>query len=253
MAGQLERFLSIYGVLFDGIKTTLEGVLDGYDPEVVDADWLPYIDSLTNWPTDRRLTVDQRRIETANAVAIWKEKGKYGSIRSLIENISGWDVEIFSGWRYVLFSNDEVGTPDTSSVIVPDIGTHADTLRYTNTLLDWHGLNGVLIILTPVDSTESALIRAYVSKIFEMVSRLLPVWANTQILVTTPLFEENLLALIDEDRGFSIADPNEDMLALEDDTEATFVGSSVFLTNNAARLTNKSQVLTPHGSLILGA
>lgn len=247
-AGHLERFLQIYGVLFDGIKTTMDSLLDAYDPEVVDADWLQHIDSLTGWPTDRRLTVDQRRIETAQAVTLWKEKGKYSSIEAMVENIAGWQVKLYSGWKYVLFSNAQYGTPGPS-VITADIGTPRDTVRYTNTEDSWHGLNGVLIELIPVDSTDAALAASLVDKIYEMAPRLLPVWANIDVLISTALFEETLEALSDEDLGVALGTPPDELSALTDASAASSVGTTIMVSNNATRLVNDPSVRTPHASL----
>ena len=115
--GPLERFLSLFGTVFDSIKTDIERLLDNYDVADVQIELLPYIDALIGWDTNFELTGGQRRLETLNAVNLYKRKGRPDATETFVENIANWDVTLHEGWHHVFFSNTEsCKTPIPASV-----------------------------------------------------------------------------------------------------------------------------------------
>jgi hypothetical protein len=97
-----ERFYQILGRMFDQIKEEIE-FLKRIKSNVDDMDFqdLSYTDWLLGWPTNFELREEKRRIETKQAPALWKAKGTIDSLELALQTVTGWNVTIYEGWKWV--------------------------------------------------------------------------------------------------------------------------------------------------------
>lgn len=208
------RMMQIHGRLFDQLREDAENHLAKmYDPDNVDAALLPYIDWLFAWPTNYELPELRRRRETKQATVLWKSKGTRNALETALQTITGWNVTIIEGWRWVALAYDKK-TPLDPAVVPPDwneptdgvwadlvnaqplqitydptnpehganIGTRKDKLVYTyrpevinETGVGWwwQNPNGILILLQEIPGVSEGLPETVVRK----VSRIAPLFA----------------------------------------------------------------------------
>lgn len=248
-ASPLERFLQIFGVTSDSVKTDIERLLDNYKVDTVEAELIPYIDALIGWPTNFELPEGKRRKETLNAVALYRRKGRADAIEAFVEAVAEWDVTTYEGWRYVMFSNDtRCTTPDVGSVDVGKIGTVEDELKYTPTQENWHCLNGLVLVLEPVGDVTDELTRITVNKIERIVPELKTSWAKIAIVLRPPITVESVS--VPEEVTTEQLNYIETMTPPEELATGTWgAGILIMVSNVAARTTNTITVVTHHEAL----
>lgn len=213
------RICKAIGRLFDSIKAEIGfEYTTRYDPYHVDAARLPYLDWLLGWPTNFDLPCNVRRSETAHAAEILQRKGAVNALRYTLRIITGWDVEIYEGWRWVLntIEDDELDPliPPTGwdatvdgdwAAIVgqylqlqvtydstnPDMevgaGTYDDVVCYTPSTDSWQNDDVVLIVLKQIWGVSGILPDAVVTKVERMVDFLLPHFMRAEVITETSL------------------------------------------------------------------
>lgn len=99
----LYRLCQIFGKPLDEVKERLDQFsAKRFDPNEVDAAFIPYIDNLLGWPTNFELSEGRRRSETGDAINVWKAKGTNDAFELVLQRITGWDVELYEGYNYVV-------------------------------------------------------------------------------------------------------------------------------------------------------
>lgn len=218
-----ERFVTILGRMFDLLKEDLfyhKNTM--YDIDNTDSKYLPYIDWLLAWPTNYELSEEKRRIETKNAVTLWKAKGTQDALELVLQTVTGWNVVIQEGREWVVRTNagpklDPLTPPDdwdagldgnwaslvnavpysqTYNSLDPsqgtNRGTYLDKLTYTpdfTKIIDvgvgwwWQNLNGVLISLEQTP-TSGTLSQTVVRKIYRVAPLFALHYAAFNVLVT---------------------------------------------------------------------
>lgn len=197
----LYNLCQIFGRAFDEIKERLSRFNDTkYDPNQVDAALIPYIDQMLGWPTNFELTEGARRKETANILDIWKAKGTYSALELALQEVTGWEINFYEGYNFVLttataddfldpntvpvgwdISTDGDwanlvstrafnGTPDLSGTYTFSPGSYNNTFRTIFDNSGWQNRYGLLVELASAvtaDALNSQLAR-------EKVTRLMP-------------------------------------------------------------------------------
>lgn len=252
MAGPLERFLQIFGALFDSLKTEADLVLSSYDVAEVDVKYIPYIDALIGWPTNFDLNANKRRQETLRAVSLYKTKGRDLTAEAFIEGVADWDATTFQGWKYVMFSNDpRCTTPEPATVPIGLIGTDQDVLKYTPDTTNWHNVNGVLIKLEPVSGITDELVSITVRKIARIVPDLLSSWAQLSLLLSPPASEESVPVMLEEEIGpVPILTLSPELVETPAEVHSAIGGGyALMVSNEASRTTNNHLVRVHHAEL----
>jgi hypothetical protein len=202
------RVFQILGRAIDQMEEEILQVLDkNYDIENIDASMLPYIDDLIGWMTNFDLDEEARRVETSNVFELWREKGTANALEFIIQLITGWDVEIFDGWKKTFYNSPRLdydsGTPpagwnpptdgvwadlvnaynvpvtfDPSRVDhLQGVGTELDGRSYTVSNEEmgagglgwpWQNPNGILIRLTEVPGAEVGLTGVVLKKVVRL-------------------------------------------------------------------------------------
>ena len=98
-----ERFVSIFGKLFDSIKTDIDAnIFLSKDIDNIEEKRLSDLSSLIDWEINRELTELKQREELKAAVVAYKKKGRDNSIEFLVQLVTGWETEFEAGFRRVL-------------------------------------------------------------------------------------------------------------------------------------------------------
>lgn len=106
------RLLQIFGRLFDQLREDVEHHFNFFaDPENVDAALLPYIDWLLAWPTNFELPENARRRETTQAATLYKAKGTIDALQLALQTVTGYQVTIVEGWKWLMTSFDRNRLP----------------------------------------------------------------------------------------------------------------------------------------------
>lgn len=143
-----KRTFQAIGRILDSLKEDIEQHREhGYDIDTVDFQILPYIDWLIGWPTNFELSEGNRRKETIQATALWQAKGTINSLELALQTVTGWNVNIFEGWKWVAHTSKEA--PLDAAVVPPDWNPPTDG--------DWAALVGSVPAMTTVDSTDPKL------------------------------------------------------------------------------------------------
>lgn len=221
----LSRLSDIFGRPLDEIKERLSQFSNKRNsPMYVDAAFIPYIDGLLGWPTNFELREVRRRSETEDAVNVWKAKGTNEAFELVLQRLTGWNVELYEGYNYVVTtatSEDalDANTPPTGWVEATD-GVWADQVNaspfngtpdLSNPNLDfqpssvntsfrvihdgssWTNTFGVLINLTSPLSEGSPLLRNLAQeKIDRLLDYLAIHYANFKVQVAD-IYNENLI------------------------------------------------------------
>lgn len=196
----LYNFIEIFGALADNIKTDTENLLTLFSAEEIHADLLWMIDAKLYWPTWDAIGAIQRRKETLNAVDNYKIFGTEPGYESILQEASLWDVEVYEGWRYVMFTNWRFGstTPDTTDPeILPNIGDIEDKLKYINDSEGWHSVNGLVFEMTDVPGVSAELTEDIISRWYQLIDFSKASYVNYEIIIAPIISEE--LSLVPED------------------------------------------------------
>lgn len=237
----LFQFICVVGAIFDNTKTDVEQLLTLFEIDAIHDDLIKVLDGQIDWPTWDATGALQRRAETALAVDLYKLKGRADSYIQLLGEISGWQVEVFEGWRVTFFVNGVFGstTPDfTDPNLLSDLGTPQDKLKYINDTVGWQGLSGLLFQMTEIPGVSGPFTSIMVDRANFLLSFFKVSYATCK-LVMTPVTEEQFLmsSVVDsfEEEQFK----SENVLVPLDEESASTDELSLFLTNdNPGSLTN---------------
>jgi phage tail-like protein len=92
--GQLLRFMEMFGLQFDLIRSFVAGMRTFYDLRRIDANLLPLLAQWTGWETDFTLPVSKQRNEVQYAPHFYRTTGVAANLRAMINRVSTWDARI---------------------------------------------------------------------------------------------------------------------------------------------------------------
>lgn len=115
--GFVESYVTIFGKLFDSIKTDIEvNIRDTYDITNSRLEYLEYLGSIIGWDSNEELDGELQREELKNITSVYKKKGKNESIKYLIELITSWNVSFEEGYDRVIRSNTQCLSPSLNNI-----------------------------------------------------------------------------------------------------------------------------------------
>jgi len=264
------RICQVFGRIFDGFWDELVVHRDTmFDLDRMDAARLPYVDWMLAWPTNFELSESARRRETAAAVGFWKQKGTHGALSALVELLTGYQAEVYEGWRWVATTSvvpfdplvepadwDESADGVWASIVSstplqatfdstnPDlprnIGEFNDLLVYTPSTevvdgavgVPWRpqNTNGLLVVLRPVVGVTGAVSETLTRK----VARFLPLFLGHYhaIGLTVSGFDEEMWRAFayDDYLGFAVSVSVEESVEVDYEHFATVPDFGTFTT-----------------------
>jgi phage tail-like protein len=112
----LYKLSQIFGRVIDEVSERLDQFSQKrFLPMEVDAAFIPYIDQLLGWPTNFELGELRRRRETLNAISLWKSKGTNNAFELALQELTGWNVELYKGYDYVVTTATVENTLDPNN------------------------------------------------------------------------------------------------------------------------------------------
>ncbi len=92
--GQLRRFVELFGLQFDLLRSFAGGVRNFYDVARVDGELLPLLAQWIGWPTSAALDFDKQRNEIKYAPHFYRTAGVPANARAAINRLVTWDARI---------------------------------------------------------------------------------------------------------------------------------------------------------------
>lgn len=226
------KLSKIFGSSFDDASSQISGLARGYDIDKTDAGRLAYIDRLIGWPTHLLVGENLRRLETLEAVSIYKNKSTRGAIDYAIQQTIGWSASVYDGKVWVLGTNfiqeqqpaDWIeGQADSDSTDDPAVqntgiwndeqevglklwspadGAASDSPEVGPAVLpdfnSWKHPGGVLVSLSPTANQRTALSLIAINRARSLALQLVPHYVDVHVRVAEAYAESLDLALLDE-------------------------------------------------------
>jgi phage tail-like protein len=103
--GELRRYLQIFGLALDQMRSLAEGLKARHDVLNVRADLLPYLARWIGWEPD--LTADEitQRRDILFAPRVYRTVGTIPNVRALVNRVTGWDCRVKEFVHNVLLTN----------------------------------------------------------------------------------------------------------------------------------------------------
>lgn len=276
----LARLMGVFGLAFDDVQSLLNTMKHSYDPSLVDAKYLPYIDRLLGWGTNFELSEELRRIETIEAVSLFKAKGSTRALELVMQRTIGWDVEVYLGRDFVLTTNKlslgsapadwiegEADPNATTSPSEQNTGIWGNTARTFATWSDrdsvpinstnstimllpstngWKNINGVLVRLIEGTGARVSITNTVVKKIKNLLTLFVPSYADVYFVITSQTNESVLLRL--EDLSNIVQDDNDLVQLKLSFAETTTAAAPVYVfKSNESPMNDKSYRLAHSG------
>ena len=103
--GQLQRFLEMFGLELDLIRSFTSGMRSFFDTGRVDGTLLPLFGDWIGWPTDYTLNLWQRRNQLRYAPHYFATTGIAANLRATINRLSTWDARVKELSHNIFLSN----------------------------------------------------------------------------------------------------------------------------------------------------
>ena len=104
--GQLRRFVEMFGLQFDLLRSFASGMRNFYDIERIDGNLLPLLAQWIGWQTDFTLPIPKQRNEVHFAPHFYRTTGIPANLRAMVNRISTWDALIKEAAHNIFRSND---------------------------------------------------------------------------------------------------------------------------------------------------
>lgn len=103
--GQLRRFIDMFGLQFDLLRSYAGGVRNNFSAERIDGRLLPLLADWLGWPHDASLPHSKQRNEIGYAPHFFRTTGVVPNLRATINRLVTWDAQIKEFVHNVQMSN----------------------------------------------------------------------------------------------------------------------------------------------------
>src|SRR5262249_46805961 len=104
-SGQLRRFVDLFGVSLDSLRSTAEGVRTLHDIDNVDARYLTLLAEWIGWDLSVGVDIPLRRNEIKTATRLYRLVGTLPGLRSLVSQYTGWFTQVAEFAQNLTLSN----------------------------------------------------------------------------------------------------------------------------------------------------
>ncbi len=91
--GQLRRFLEVFGVGLDHVRSEVESLETRHDLHTVKGDALPALGEWVGWAVDRTTSLHHQRTEVRLAPKVYRTVGSLPNLTALVSRATGWRCE----------------------------------------------------------------------------------------------------------------------------------------------------------------
>ena len=92
--GQLLRFLEMFGLQFDVLRSFSGGARNFFDVDKIDGNLLPLLAQWIGWQSDFTLPFSKQRNEISYAPSFYRTTGVPANLRAMVNRVSTWDAHI---------------------------------------------------------------------------------------------------------------------------------------------------------------
>ena len=164
--GQLRRFVDLFGVGLDYLRSRAEGLRDLHDVDNVDHRRLPLLAAWIGWDLAADAGVTVQRHEIKYAATLYRLTGTVPGCMLWVRRLTGWDGRIKEFAHNVFFANNaRCRTVDTSdAALVTALGGFEDSAHYVYDTgtgeHDRYAYNVVGIFVRPADAETARDVEA---------------------------------------------------------------------------------------------
>jgi phage tail-like protein len=215
-AGQLRRFLDIFGVALDSMRSGADGLLNIHNIDRVDYRYLPLMAQWIGWDLSFDASIPIQRHEIKYAAALYRIVGTIPGCMLWVKRLTGWESRIKEFYRNVFFTN-YLGNPDDPTdrgsrtvntadpTLMSSIGQFEDDLDYTydtgTTDQDFYAYNVVGIYVQPRRGESTATILRKKARLIKNLYLFLPFNIRGVVVVEVSLRRDRLQSKVDVLRG----------------------------------------------------
>jgi phage tail-like protein len=215
-AGQLRRFLDLFGVALDYMRSGADGLLNLHDIDHVDYRYLSLMSQWIGWDLSFDAPIPLQRHEIKYAAALYRITGTIPGCMLWVKRLTGWESRIKEFYRNVFFTN-YLGNPDdptdrgsrtvdtSSAALMAGIGKFEDDLDYVydtgTTEQDWYAYNVMGIYVRPNRGESTATIQRKKARLVNNLSIFLPFNMRGVVILEVDIREERRRGRIDFLRG----------------------------------------------------
>ena len=105
LGGQLRRFVDIFGIGVDSLRSSAEGLRNLRDPQNVQARFLPPLGDMIGWESSNTVTIPQQRNELQTATRLFDVVGTIPAMAALVTHQTGWRAQVAEFAQHVARSN----------------------------------------------------------------------------------------------------------------------------------------------------
>jgi phage tail-like protein len=199
--GQLRRFLDVFGVALDSMRSGADHLRHINDIDNTDHRFLPYLAQTVGWDLSFQQSVPVQRHEIKYAAALYRITGTIPGAMIWAKRLTGWDARVKEFARNVFFTYNTghprlegdrasrtVNTADPA--LLSNRGRFEDALHYSYdtgvTPQDWYALNVVGLFVTPPSTETFEDVRRKAARLRNNLHRFLPFNIRGVVIVVTP-------------------------------------------------------------------
>lgn len=200
--GQLRRYLDLFGVAFDSMRSTAEGLRNLRDVDNSDHRYLSLLAAWIGWDLSFNATVPTQRHEIRYAPALYRVTGTHLGCEIWVHRLTGWNPRIKEFARNVFLTNHvqdpndpgdngsrTVDTRDTSALAA--MGTFEDRVDYTYDTAegdgDWFSAKTIGIFVRPPAGEDAALVARKKKRLLQNAYLFVPCNIRVVVVIETEL------------------------------------------------------------------
>lgn len=105
VGGQLRRFLDVFGMGLDALRSSAETLRDLRDPQEVEARFLGRLSRTIGWEPSNTAEIPQQRNELATATRLFDVVGTVPALRALVTHQTGWRAQVAEFAQHIARAN----------------------------------------------------------------------------------------------------------------------------------------------------
>lgn len=110
VGGQLRRFIDVFGMGFDALRSSAENLLDLHDAYRTEARFLPALSRMIGWDPTHMFGIPLQRNELLTASRLFDVVGTVPALRALVTHQTGWHSQVAEYAQHVVRVNEPART-----------------------------------------------------------------------------------------------------------------------------------------------
>lgn len=190
--GQLRRFVDLFGVALDFMRSRAEGLRDLHDVDDCDRRLLPLMADWLGWDLSFDVPIPVQRHQIRYAAALYRLTGTVPGCMIWVQRLTGWRPRIKEFARNVFFTNQPGSTSiDTANPqTLANLRKFEDQSHYTYDAGigdgHWYAYNAIGIFVAPDNGESSASVNRKFGKLRNHLDLFLPFNVRGVVILEVP-------------------------------------------------------------------